>query len=226
MTGLLQDVRYALRGMVKARGLTIVAVVTLALGIGANTAIFTVINALLLRPLPYPEPGRLVIVWQDMRARGGPADEWTGPSQQFDWKAQTDVFQSLTSIRGWSASVAGGDMPESLLGEQATFDYFDVAGTRPAIGRAFGESDDIPNAPRVVVLSHGLWMRRFGGDRGVVGRSIPINGESHEIVGVMPAGFTPVYIPDAAMWRPLRLRRDSPSRNSASSTPSAGSSAA
>jgi putative ABC transport system permease protein len=215
MTGLLQDARYAWRGMVKARGLTTVAVVTLALGIGANTAIFTVINALLLRPLPYPEPARLVIVWQDMRARGGPATEWTGPSQQFDWKAQTGVFQSLTSIRGWSASVAGGDMPESLLGEQATFDYFDVAGTRPALGRAFTQSDDIPNAARVVVLSHGLWMRRFGGDRGVIGRAIPINGESHEIIGVMPAGFTPVYIPDAAMWRPLRLRRDNPSRNSA-----------
>jgi len=215
MTGFLQDIRYAARGMVKAQGLTLVAIATLALGIGANTAIFTVINALLLRPLPYPEPERLVIVWQDLRARGGPAAEWTGPSQQFDWSAQTDVFQSLTSIRGWSASVAGGDMPESLLGEQTTFDYFDVAGTRPALGRAYAEPDDIPNAPRVVVLSHGLWMRRFGGDRGVIGRSIPINGESHEVIGVMPAGFTPVYIPDAAMWRPLRLRRDNPSRNSA-----------
>ena len=215
MTGLIQDVRYAARGMVKARGLTLVALITLGLGIGANTAIFTVINALLLRPLPYPDPERLVIVWQDLRARGGPATEWTGPSQQFDWKAQTDVFQSLTSLRGWSASVAGGDMPESLLGEQATFDYFDVAGARPALGRAFVESDDVPNAPRVVVLGHGLWMRRFGGDPGVIGRAIPINGESHEIIGIMPSGFTPVYIPDAAMWRPLRLRRDNPSRGSA-----------
>jgi putative ABC transport system permease protein len=215
LRGFLQDIRYASRGMRKARGLTLVAVVTLALGIGANTAIFTVINGLLLRPLHYPDPERLVIVWQDLRARGGPAIEWTGPSQQFDWKAQTDVFQSLTSIRGWSASVAGGDMPESLLGEQTTFDYFEVAGTRPALGRAYAESDDIPNAPRVVVLSHGLWMRRFGGDRGVIGRSIPINGESHEVIGVMPAGFTPVYIPDASMWRPLRLRADHPSRNSA-----------
>jgi predicted permease len=213
--GLLQDIRYAARVMLRARGVTVIAVATLALGIGANTAIFSVVNALLLRPLPYQDPDRLVIVWQDLRARGGPATEWTGPSQQFDWKAQTDVFQSLTSIRGWSASVAGGDMPESLAGEQATYEYFDVAGTRPALGRAFGEADDVPNAPRVVVLSHALWMRRFGGDPGVIGRSIPINGESHEIIGVMPAAFTPVYIPDASMWRPLRLRRDNPSRNSA-----------
>jgi putative ABC transport system permease protein len=210
-----QDLRYALRVMLKARGLTLVAVATLALGIGANTAIFSVINALLLRPLPYPQPERLVIVWQDLRPRGGPATEWTGPSQQFDWKSRTDVFESLTSIRGWAASLAGGEMPESLSGEQTTYDYFDVAGTRPALGRAFRDEDDVPNAPRVVILGNGLWMRRFGGDANVIGRSITINGESHEVIGVMPAGFTPVYIPDAQLWRPMRLRRVDPSRGSA-----------
>src|SRR6266540_698744 len=102
LRGFLQDIRYAGRGMMKARGLTLVAVVTLALGIGANTAIFSVVNALLLRPLPYPEADRLVMVWQDMRARGGPATEWTGPSQQFDWKTETAVFENLTSVRGWN----------------------------------------------------------------------------------------------------------------------------
>ena len=213
--GVLQDVRYAGRVMLKARGLTLVAVITLALGIGANTAIFSVVNALLLRPLAYPDAERLVIVWQDLRARGGPATEWTGPSQHFDWKGQNDVFASLTSIRGWSASVAGGDLPESLQGEQVTREYFDVAGTWPSLGRGFQASDDVPNAPRVVILSHGLWTRRYGGDRSVIGRAIPINGESHEIVGVMPAGFTPVYIPGAALWRPLRLNPVNPSRNSA-----------
>ena len=215
MKGLLQDLRYAARVMFKTRGITVVALLTLALGIGANTAIFTVINALLLRPLPYPQAERLVIVWQDLRPRGGPATEWTGPSQQFDWKGQKDVFESLTSIRGWSASLAGGEMPESLLGEQATYDYFDVAGTRPSLGRAFGQEDDVPNAPRVVVLSHGLWQRRFGGDPSVIGRAISINGESHEVIGVMPEGFTPVYIPTAQLWRPMRLKQTNPSRNSA-----------
>ena len=210
-----QDLKYAARVMLRGRGVTLVAVVTLALGIGANTAIFSVTNALLLRPLAYPQPERLVIVWQDLRPRGGPATEWSGPSQHFDWKTQTDVFESLTSVRGWSASLAGGDMPESLAGEQTTYEYFDVAGTRPALGRGFRDEDDIPNAPRVVVLGHGLWMRRFGGDPGVVGRSLTINGESHEVIGVMPAGFTPVYVPDAEMWRPLRMRRVNPSRNSA-----------
>ena len=142
MQGFLQDVRYAVRVMLKGRGLTVVAVATLALGIGANTAIFSVVNAVLLRPLPYPEADRLVMVWQDLRARGGPATEWTGPSQHFDWKAETAVFENLLSMRGWNASLAGGDMPESFLGEQVTHEYFDVlrvnAGARahvPALGR-------------------------------------------------------------------------------------------
>ena len=214
-TGLLHDIRYAARVMLRTRGLTLVALVTLALGIGANTAIFSVINALLLRPLPYPQPDRLVIVWQDLRARGGPATEWTGPSQQFDWKTRADVFESLTSVRGWAASLAGGDLPESLTGEQTTYEYFDVAGVRPALGRGFRDEDDVPNAPRVVILGHALWMRRFGGDPGVIGRPVTINGESHEVIGVMPAGFTPLYAADAQLWRPLRMRRVNPSRNAA-----------
>jgi putative ABC transport system permease protein len=215
LKGLLQDVKYAGRVMLKTRGLTLVAVVTLALGIGANTAIFSVINALLLRPLPYPEPERLVMVWQDLRAIGGPATVWTGPSQHFDWKAETAVFENLTSIRGWNASLAGGTFAEAVLGEQTTYEYFDVLGGRPLLGRVFRESDDIPNAPRVVVLSHRLWTQRFGGDRAAIGRAVPINGESHEIVGVMPASFTSGLVTNAGLWRPLRMNRANPSRNSA-----------
>jgi putative ABC transport system permease protein len=212
---MLQDLKYALRVMLKARGLTLVALATLALGIGVNTAIFSVIDGILLRPLPYADPDRLVMVWQDLRANGGPATEWTGPSQQFDWKADTDVFDNLASVRGWNVSLAGGDVAESLQGEQTTYEYFDVLGVRPALGRGFHDGDDVPGAARVVVLSHGLWMRRFGGDPGVVGRAVPINGESHEIVGVMPAGFRPVLVTDAAMWRPIRMNRANPSRSQA-----------
>ncbi|HVD93798.1 MAG TPA: ABC transporter permease [Vicinamibacterales bacterium] len=213
--GFLQDVRYSARGILKARGLTLVAVVTLALGIGANTAIFSVVNALLLRPLPYAEPDRLVMVWQDMRARGGPATEWPGPSQHFDWKADTDVFENLTSVRGWNVSLSGGTLPEAFSGEQTTFEYFDVLGARPALGRTFRQSDDIPNAPRVVVLSHSLWTLRFGGDPAVVGRMVSINGENHEVIGVMPPDFTPVQATNARLWRPLRMNPTNPSRNSA-----------
>src|SRR3990170_3597361 len=140
MSGFLQDVRYAARVMIKGRGLTAVAIATLALGIGANTAIFSAVNAVVLRPLPYPEPERLVMVWQDLRARGGPATEWTGPSQHFDWKAETAVFAHLTSMRGWNASLSGGAFPEAVLGEQTTYEYFDVLGVHPAIGRAFRDS--------------------------------------------------------------------------------------
>ena len=213
--GLLQDIRYAARVMLRARGLTLVAIATLALGIGANTAIFSVINALLLRPLPYPGSDRLVMVWQDLRPRGGPATEWTGPSQQFDWKAETAVFESLTSIRGWNAMVGGGDLPETFNGEQTTYEYFDVLKTRPALGRTFRQSDDLPNAPRVVVLSDRVWRDRFGSDPSAVGRTIKISGEDHEIIGVMPPGFTSAYVTDAALWRPLRMNPNNPSRNAA-----------
>src|SRR5262245_9966237 len=216
MNGFFQDVRYAARVMARSRGLTLVAVVTLALGIGANTAIFSVINALLLRPLPYTDPDRLVMVWQDLRARGGPATEWTGPSQQFDWKADTDVFENLTSVRGWNASLGGGDaLPEAFNGEQTTYEYFDVLGARPALGRTFRQADDVPNAPRVVVLSHALWTTRFGGDPSIIGRMLMINGQNHEIIGVMPESFTPAWVADAKLWRPQRMNPVNPSRNTA-----------
>jgi putative ABC transport system permease protein len=215
LRGLVQDVRYAARVMLKSRALTLVAVATLALGIGANTAIFSVINALLLRPLPYPEADRLVMVWQDLRPRGGPATEWTGPSQQFDWKAETAVFENLTSVRGWNAMVGGGDLPETFVGEQSTYEYFDVLKVRPALGRTFRQSDDMPNAPRVVVLSDRVWRDRFGSDPSVVGRTIKISGENHEIIGVMPPDFTSAYVTDAVLWRPLRMNPTNPSRNSA-----------
>ena len=116
--------------------LTLVALVTLALGIGANTAIFSVVNALLLRPLPYAQPERLVMVWQDLRASGGPATEWTGPSKHFDWKARNERLRRVTSLRGWTREPRpAATLPEALQGEQTTHEYFDVLGVRPALGR-------------------------------------------------------------------------------------------
>ena len=210
---MLQDVRYAARVMMKARGLTIVAIVTLGLGIGANTAIFSVINALLLRPLPYPDADRLVMVWQDMRARGGPATEWTTPANHFDWSAQQDVFESVTTFRGWNASLAGNGLPEAVVGEQVTPEYFDVLGGRALLGRTFRQDDGLPNAPRVVVLASQLWTERFGGDRSIIGRVVSINGEPHEIVGVLAPGFRPALATDARIWRPQQLDAQRASRN-------------
>src|SRR5579859_3858926 len=204
VTGVWRDIRFAVRMMAKTRGLTSVALITLALGIGANTAVYSVIDAILIRPLPYAAPERLVMVFQDLRGRGGPATEWTGPANQSDWKAATDVFAGVTTVRGWAATLAAGDTPAALTGEQTTFEYFDVLGARPELGRSFRAADDTKDARRVVILSHGLWTSRFGADPSAIGRVVAIGGEPHEIIGVMPASFRPAYLPRAALWRPLR----------------------
>ena len=204
MSGLWRDVRFAARMLTKTRGVTFVAIITLALGIGANTAVYSVINAILVRPLPYPDAERLVMVFQDLRARGGPATEWTGPANQTDWKTAADVFSGVTTVRAWAATLAVGDTPDALTGEQTTSEYFDVLGVTPALGRAFRPSDDVQGARRVVILSHALWTSRFGADPTAVGRVVTISGEPHEIVGVMPASFRAAYVTNAALWRPLR----------------------
>ena len=173
-----------------------VSLLTLALGIGATTAFFSVVHALLLTPLPYPSPDRTVPVWQDMRARGGPADEWATPGNLADWRAEKSLFASMASIRLLgSLTLTGMGEPEPLVGEQVTLDYFDVLGVQPIRGRTFRPEDAAPNAPRVVILSHGAWQRRFGADEGAIGRRIVLGGEPHEVVGVLPAGFRPVIAP-------------------------------
>jgi putative ABC transport system permease protein len=213
MTSALDDIRYALRVLRKSPTFTFVAILTLALGIGANTAIFTVVNAVLLRPLPYHDPSRLLMVWVDLTGRGGPATEWTGPANQADWSTRTGVFDGVATIRGWNATLSDGDLPEALPGEQTTWQYFDVLGVAPELGRTFRQRDDVPNAPRVVILGHRVWRDRFGSDPGVLGRLISINGEDHEIVGVMPASFRPVQVREAALWRPLRWDLTNPPRD-------------
>jgi putative ABC transport system permease protein len=212
MTTILQDARYAGRLLIKSPVFSLIAVLTLALGIGANTAIFSVVNALLLRPLPYPDAGKLVMVWQDLRARGGPATEWATPGDFVDWRDSRSIFANTAAMQGWQPTLTGVAEPEPLVGEQVTGEYFDVLGVRPQLGRAFRPEEDVPNAPRVVILSHGLWQRRFGGDRTLVGRRITLGGEPHEIVGIMPEGFRPAVISQAQLWRPRRLNTANPSR--------------
>jgi putative ABC transport system permease protein len=196
----------------KSPGFSIVAIVTLALGIGANTAIFSVVNALLLQPLPYTRPDRIVMLWQDLTARGGPAQEWATPGHFVDWRDSRTLFAKTSAVQGWQPTLTGVAEPEPLRGEQVTQEYFDVLGARPALGRVFRPEEDVPNAPRVVVLGHGLWTRRFGGDRTIIGRSITLGGEPHEVIGVMPEGFRPAVLPQAELWRPRRLNTANPSR--------------
>jgi putative ABC transport system permease protein len=208
----LHDVRYAIRLLRRSPTFTLTAAATIALGIGANAAIFAVVQGLLLRPLPYPHADRLVTVWQDMRERGGPADEWATPGTFLDWRNETSIFESASAMRGWGPTLTGDGDPEPLVGEQVTHEYFDVLSVAPARGRAFHPDDDVPNAGRVVVIGHELWQRRFGGDEAVLGRRILLSGEPHEVIGVMPPTFKGAFISDAELWRPARLNLATPSR--------------
>jgi putative ABC transport system permease protein len=214
MSTTLQDLRYAIRLLARTPGFTAVAVLTLALGIGANTAIFTVVNAVVFKPLPYPDAERLVMVWQDLRARSGPEDEWLSPGNYADLRAAKDIVGDIAVMSGWRPTLLGGAEPEPVPGEVVSYEYFSVVGMPPALGRNFEPADDVPNAARVVVISDAFWKKRFGGDRAVVGKTLNLSGESHEIIGVMPAGFRPVLNQMAELWRPIRLNLATPSRGS------------
>jgi predicted permease len=212
MQTLVADVRYAIRTSLKSPGFTAVAVLTIALGIGANAAIFTIVNAMLLEPLPYPGSGRLVMLWQDWTRRGGPADEWASPGNFVDWRAEHRIFAGVAAIGGWRPTLTGEAEPEALPGEQVSHEYFSVLGIPPAVGRDFRAEDDVPNAPRVAIISHELWQRRFGGDPRVIGQSVPLSGDPHTVIGVLPPGVRPIVNPDADIWRPLRIARANPAR--------------
>lgn len=200
------DLRFVLRVLARTPGFTLTVLLALAVGIGATTAIFSLVNGVLLRPLPYGNADRLVMIWQDLTPRGGPIDEWASPGVFRDWRSRTDVLASASAIGGWNATLAvEGAPPEALRGEVVTSDYFTTLGLAPAAGRWFEPREDIPDAPRAVVLSHGLWMSRYGGSAAIIGRTITIGDEPHEVVGVAPEGTRGVLIPDAALWRPMRL---------------------
>ncbi|MBP7778144.1 MAG: ABC transporter permease [Acidobacteria bacterium] len=207
-----QDVTYAVRSLLRAPGFAAVTILTLALGIGANTAVFTVVNAIVLRPLPYPAADRLVMLWQDLSQRGGPADEWASPGNFVDWTTSLPALERVAAIGGWRPTLTGDAEPEALGGEQVSHEYLTVLRRAPALGRDFAAADDVPNARRVAIISDGLWRRRFGGDPSAVGRLVVLAGEPHEIIGVLPPAFRPVVAPDADVWRPLRLDRANPSR--------------
>ena len=209
------DLRFVLRVLARTPGFTATVLLALAIGIGATTAIFSLVNGVLLQPLPYPQPDRLVMVWQDLTARNGPVDEWASPGVFRDWRSRTDVFTSASAIGGWNAALAvPGGSPEALRGEQVTHEYFTTLGLAPAAGRWFEPREDVPGAPRAVVISHGLWMSRYGGAREIVGRTITIGTEPHEVVGVAPENTRGVLVADAALWRPLRLNLGTPSYGS------------
>jgi putative ABC transport system permease protein len=203
MDTIFQDLRYALRMLVKGPAFTIIAVITLALGIGANTAIFSVVNAVLLRALPYADPDRLVILQHEGHSGNSAANF-------LDWKRDNHVFENMGAAEGWSPNLTGVDKPEEIEGLHVTSEIFPVLGIRPILGRTFTPDEDRAGHDHEVVLSYGFWQRHFGGSKDVVGRTIEFNGEPYDIVGVMPAGFrfAPFWDTKAEVWSPLILNPD------------------
>jgi putative ABC transport system permease protein len=207
-----RDVHYGLRGMLRHRLYSAIVVLTVALGVGANATIFSVVNAVLLSPLPYDGADRIVMVWEDFSAQGGPAQEWIEVPNFFEWKRQSPAWQTLSAFMFDGVNLFADDEPERLTIGNVSHDFFATFAVEPAIGRGFLEEDDIPNAPRVVVLSHELWQRRFGFDASILGTSIVLDDELHVVVGVLPAGFETPLSPQTDVYRPLRLDSQSADR--------------
>ncbi|HET6851494.1 MAG TPA: ABC transporter permease [Pyrinomonadaceae bacterium] len=201
LADLLHDLRYAARMQRKNPAFTVIAVIALALGIGANTAIFSVVNTVLLRPLPYKDPERLVMVWEDASRHGYPRDT-PAAANYVDWRDQSQVFEGMAAIADISFNLTGAGDPERLEGRRVSANLFPLLGVEPQIGRVFTAAEDQPGAQRVVLLSYRLWQRRFGGDPSIVGKALTINGESYIVVGVMPASFQFPTSDDEA-WVPI-----------------------
>ena len=198
-----QDLRYGLRTMRRGPGFTAAAVLTLALGIGANSAIFSVVNAVLLRPLPYPNAGRLVRI-RRVDPRGGNVGGTVSYPNFTDFREQAPGLEHAAAYSDSYAWLGGGGEPERIEGVYASADLFPTLGVSPALGRAFTPEEDRPGAPLVAVISHGLWQRRFGSDGGIIGREILLDGDKTTVVGVMPRGFNfPLGRKSNDFWVPL-----------------------
>jgi putative ABC transport system permease protein len=200
---LLQDLRYGIRMLWKTPGFTLVAVLTLALGIGANTAVFSVVNAVLFNPFPYREPERLLVI--ERKNQPSTSAEFHSYPVFNELRGEGRAFDDVAALRSRVLPVEGADGPERVWGEKVSSNFFSVLGVAPILGRAFLPGEDQPNQPNVVVLSYGLWQRRFGGDPSVVGKTLNADKDSFQIVGVMPRdfGFDPSPLTKAEYWTPL-----------------------
>ena len=179
------DARFGLRQLAKAPGFAAVAGLTIALGIGATTAIFSVVHAVVLRPLPFPEPDRLMVVGEDFEGRGRPSDVSVGNFA--DWRVHAKSFSALGAAQYFSFNLSDDERPERVIGGRVSLTWFTALGVAPQHGRLFTASEDAPGNERVVVLSHRLWTRRYGADPAVVGRTIRLNSEPFTVLGIMPA---------------------------------------
>jgi len=200
MNSFMADVRYGWRMLVKNPGFTAAAVLSLALGIGANTAMFSVVNAVLLRALPFPEPDRLAMIWEDASFAGFPRNT-PAPANYADWKSQNQTFDEVAAIDGRGFDLTGDGEPQRVQAYGVTANFFPTLGVEPLLGRSVLADDDRPEANKVAVLSYRLWQSRYGGEHGIIGREILLNGEKHTIVGIMPASFQ-FMESDVGLWVP------------------------
>ena len=206
METLIKDIKYGVRGLLKRPGFTVIALITLALGIGANTAIFSVVNAVLLRPLPFQNPEQLVIVWEDATFAGFPRNT-PAPANYIDWKNQNQSFADMAASAETSFNLTGDGEPERVQAYSVTANFFPLFGMQPLLGRSFLTEEDRPGANKVAVLSYSLWQSRYGGDPRTIGRDIQLNGEKHTVIGVMPSSFQFVD-KEVRLWVPLALDQE------------------
>jgi len=204
MEMLFSDVKYGLRLIIKNPVFSLVVVVALALGIGANTAIFSVLNAVLLKPLPYADSERLVMMWQRFTGIGVPKDQnWTSPPEFSDVRRHQSSFSDIAAIQSTSFSILVGDTPERILGQFVSPSFFKLLGAEAFLGRTFSPDEEQQGKEAVVVMSHGLWQRRFASDRSLIERTLNMNGRPYQVIGVAPPGFRDPVQPEAEMWAVL-----------------------
>lgn len=198
---MLADLRYAFRRFRGSPGVTIVTVVTLAIGIGASTAIFSAVNPILFESLPYPNAKRITMI-SDLGSDGSPQDVTFGTYRELAQRSRS--FDAMAVLKTWQPTMVGRAEPERLDGQHVSGDYFRVLGMSPMLGRNFTASDDRTGGPRVVILGNSLWQRRFSGNRDIIGRSVKLDDDDYVVIGVMPAGFENVLAPSVQIWAPLQ----------------------
>lgn len=204
MRTLFQDLQYGFRMMLKNPGLTIAAVLTLAIGIGANTVIFSGVNAILLRPLPYESPDRLVMIWEK-RPKANLQEGKVSYPDFVDWKSQSQFTQEMAMFSAWGFTLTGLAQPEHLKGAIVSSDFFSLLRVEPALGRTFLPEDDVPGTQGKVVLSHTLWQRLFGSNPNVLGQTLTLSDRNYTVIGVMPADFEFVPLKDVTLWAPIAV---------------------
>jgi putative ABC transport system permease protein len=202
MDTFLRDVKYGLRNLLKRPGFTAIAVLTIALGVGANSTIFSIVNALLLKPLPFPDPERVVALWDRVPSRGVDRNE-VAAANYFDWRAQNKSFEHLGLYRWWSANLSGNETPERVQGFQVTTNFLDIVNVKPILGRGFAPDENEPGKDMVALLTYTLWQRRYGGEPDIVNKTIVTNGTTRTVIGVMPPKFN--YPKGAEIYSPIRF---------------------